>query len=199
VLLKPWSAPTKEQEQILALTAQVHQLRIAKVAPKKDKRAPKDSSKGKQDKEQKWAWKKVLPKEGEPVTRLWMAKTTIWHVSIIPTNGFATPLPNAARTLPTMTSPRMLRPNSASRKPALLLLLFWLKMMMRRRNLMRILVATERVAREDSIPCSYIFSVGHPSSLFPIHHPAPFFMVLGIRCYLHLCPSYVIGPHCCCV
>jgi hypothetical protein len=39
VLLKTWSAPTKEQEQILALTAQVNQLRIAKAAPKKDKRA----------------------------------------------------------------------------------------------------------------------------------------------------------------
>jgi hypothetical protein len=36
----------------------------------KDKRAPKDSSKGKQDKEHKWAWKKVLPKEGEPVTKV---------------------------------------------------------------------------------------------------------------------------------
>jgi hypothetical protein len=71
VLLKTWSAPTKEQEQILALTAQVHQLCIAKVSPKKDKRAPKDSSKAKQqDKEQKWAWKKVLPKEGEPVTKV---------------------------------------------------------------------------------------------------------------------------------
>jgi hypothetical protein len=50
VLLKTWSAPTKEQEQILALMAQVHQLCIAKVAPTKDKRTPKDSSKGKQDK-----------------------------------------------------------------------------------------------------------------------------------------------------
>jgi hypothetical protein len=70
VLLKTWSAPTKEQEQILALTAQVHQLRIAKAAPKKEKRAPKDSSKGKQDKDTKWAWKKVLPKEGEPVTKV---------------------------------------------------------------------------------------------------------------------------------
>ena len=75
VLLKTWSAPTKEQEQILALTAQVHQLRIAKVAPKKEKRAPKDSSKGKQDREQKWAWKKVLPKEGEPVTKVVDGKT----------------------------------------------------------------------------------------------------------------------------
>jgi thiol:disulfide interchange protein len=75
VLLQTWSAPTKEQEQILALTAQVHQLRIAKVAPKKEKGAPKDSSKGKQDREQKWAWKKVLPKEGEPVTKVVDGKT----------------------------------------------------------------------------------------------------------------------------
>jgi hypothetical protein len=70
VLLKTLSAPTKEQEQILALTAQVNQLRLTKVAPKKNKRAPKDSSKAKQDKEQKWAWKKVLPKKGKPVTKV---------------------------------------------------------------------------------------------------------------------------------
>jgi hypothetical protein len=43
---------------------------IAKAAPKKDKRNPKDPSKAKQDKEQKWAWKKVLPKEGGPVTKV---------------------------------------------------------------------------------------------------------------------------------
>jgi hypothetical protein len=92
-----------------------------------------------------------------------MAKTTIWCVSIIPTNVFATPLPDAVRTLPTMASPRMLMPNNASRKPTLLLLLFWLKRMRRRRNLMRILIATEIVAREDFVPCSFIFSVGHPS------------------------------------
>jgi hypothetical protein len=48
VLLKTWSAPTKEQEQILALTAQVNQLQIAKAAPNKDKRTPpKDLSKTK--------------------------------------------------------------------------------------------------------------------------------------------------------
>jgi hypothetical protein len=70
VLLKTWSAPTKEQEQIRALTAQFNQLRITKATPKKDKRAPKDPSKAKQDKDQKWAWKKVLPKEGEPVTKV---------------------------------------------------------------------------------------------------------------------------------
>jgi hypothetical protein len=103
-----------------------------------------------------------------------MAKTTIWHVSIIPTNGFATPLQNAVRTLPTMAFPRMLRPNSASRKPVWLLLLFWLKMRRRRRNLMRILTATETVAREDFIPCSYIFSVGHPSQTCSYSSPSSF-------------------------
>jgi hypothetical protein len=76
VLLKTWSAPTKEQEQILALTAQVNQLLIAKAAPNKDKRTPpKDLSKTKQDREQKWAWKKILPKEGEPVTKVVDGKT----------------------------------------------------------------------------------------------------------------------------
>jgi hypothetical protein len=74
VLLKTWSAPTKEQEHILALTAQVNQLRITKAAPQKDKRAPKDP-KAKQDRDQKWAWKKVLPKEGEPVTKVVDGKT----------------------------------------------------------------------------------------------------------------------------
>jgi hypothetical protein len=105
--------------------------------------------------------------------RLWMAKNTTWSVSIISINGFATPLPNAVRTLPTMESPRMLMPNNASRKPALLLLLFWLKRM-RMRNLMRILTATEKVAREDFIPCSYIFSVGHPSQTCSYSSPSSF-------------------------
>ena len=58
VLLKTWSAPTKEQEQILALTAQVNRLRLT---PKKtDPLLPRrDISKAKQDREKKWAWKKV--------------------------------------------------------------------------------------------------------------------------------------------
>jgi hypothetical protein len=74
VLLKTWSAPTKEQEQILALTAQVNRLRLP---PKKaDPPFPKrDNSKAKQDREKKWAWKKVLPKEGEPVTKVVDGKT----------------------------------------------------------------------------------------------------------------------------
>ncbi len=72
VLLKTWSAPTKEQEQILALTAQVNRLRIP---PKKADPAKREVSKAKQDREKKWAWKKVLPKEGEPVTKVVDGKT----------------------------------------------------------------------------------------------------------------------------
>jgi hypothetical protein len=76
MLLKTWSAPTKKQEQILALTAQVNQLRVVKATPNKDKRTPpKDLSKTKQDREQKWTRKKVLPKEGEPVTKVVDGKT----------------------------------------------------------------------------------------------------------------------------
>jgi hypothetical protein len=69
--------------------------------------------------------RRSFPRRENLSLRLWMAKTTIWHVSIIPTNEFATPLPNAARTLPTMAFPTMFRPNSASRKPAFLLLLLF--------------------------------------------------------------------------
>jgi hypothetical protein len=100
-----------------------------------------------------------------------MAKTTTWSVSIIPINGFATPLPNAVRTLPTMESPRKLIPNYASRKHALLLLL---QKRMRMRNLMRILIATEIVAREDFISCSFIFSVGHLSRSSSHSSPSSF-------------------------
>ena len=76
VLLKTWSAPTKEQEHILALTAQVNKLRIAKTPTKADKRTPpKDPSKTRDNREKKWAWKKILPKEGEPVTQVVDGKT----------------------------------------------------------------------------------------------------------------------------
>jgi hypothetical protein len=76
LLTGEWSAPTKEQEQILALTAQVDKLRLA-ATPKKDKQKngqfntpnpQKNTSKAKLEREKKWAWKKILPKEGEPVT-----------------------------------------------------------------------------------------------------------------------------------
>jgi hypothetical protein len=78
ILAGEWSAPTKEQEQIIALTAQVDKLRLA-ATPKKDKQKneqsntynpQKNTSKAKLEREKKWAWKKGLPKEGEPVTKV---------------------------------------------------------------------------------------------------------------------------------
>jgi hypothetical protein len=65
---------TKEQERILALTAQVNQLCLP---PKKStlSNPKKDGSKSKQDREKKWAWKKILPKEGGPVTKVVAGKS----------------------------------------------------------------------------------------------------------------------------
>jgi hypothetical protein len=73
VLKQLWSAPTKEQEQILALTARADKAdafnkQLRSGTPKKDKRTP-SKDKAKLDKEKKWAWKKIHPKEGEPVTK----------------------------------------------------------------------------------------------------------------------------------
>jgi hypothetical protein len=64
--------------QILAITAQVDKLRIAATS-KKDKqkigqsntpKPQKKSSKAKLERGKKWAWKKILPKEGEPFTKV---------------------------------------------------------------------------------------------------------------------------------
>jgi hypothetical protein len=79
LLTGEWSAPTKEQEQILALTAQVDKLGIAATPTKKDKQKngqsntpnhPENASKAKLKRHKKWAWQKILPKEGEPVTKV---------------------------------------------------------------------------------------------------------------------------------
>ena len=73
LLDKTCKAPTKEQEQILALTAQVQALRSA---PKKKKSSPAPKESGHRD--TKWDWKKLLPKTGEPRTREFEGKT--YHV-----------------------------------------------------------------------------------------------------------------------
>jgi hypothetical protein len=78
-----WAAPTKEQGQILALTAQIEKLQSAR-KPEKSKqnqRAPRNTSKGGKEapKENKWAWKDVLPKEGEPTTKSFAGKE--YHVA----------------------------------------------------------------------------------------------------------------------
>jgi hypothetical protein len=153
VLLKTWSAPTKEQEQILALTAQVSQLRITKAAPKKDKRIPKDPSKAKQEKDQKWAWKKVLPKEGEPVTKVMDGKTYHLECEHHPNQWVCHTTAKCIKNPANNWVPKDV--NSKQ-------LLFSLKRV-KMRKLMRILIATEILAREDCITCSLVFSVGHPS------------------------------------
>jgi hypothetical protein len=77
-LVGKWSAPTKEQGQILALTAQVEQLKAAKTTSKQAPNSP--SKKGKAaKKDNKWAWKDVLPKEGEATTKDFEGKT--YHVN----------------------------------------------------------------------------------------------------------------------
>jgi hypothetical protein len=72
-LNKEWSAPTKEQEQIVALTAQVEHLK--KTPAKLDPKKPKKNK----DKDTKWAWKDVLPKGNEPTTKLFEGKQ--YHVN----------------------------------------------------------------------------------------------------------------------
>jgi hypothetical protein len=75
-LVGKWSAPTKEQGQILALTAQLELLN--KVA--KPKKTPSESRKQKGPrKDNKWAWKDTLPKPGEPKTKEFEGKQ--YHVN----------------------------------------------------------------------------------------------------------------------
>jgi hypothetical protein len=61
----------KEQGQILALTAQVEQLKLSKQSSKKPSLVDpnKPSKTGKKKEKNKWAWKNVMPKEGEPKTK----------------------------------------------------------------------------------------------------------------------------------
>jgi hypothetical protein len=78
-----WNSLSPEQEQIVALTSEVihlkdHNLKLASNAkPFKSRNSgnkPKQSGKGKKPSkkdadEEKWAWKKVPPKEGEPQSK----------------------------------------------------------------------------------------------------------------------------------
>jgi hypothetical protein len=77
-LVGKWSAPTKEQGQILALTAQLEQLKSVK--PSRPSSAPPAGKKSKTArKDNKWAWKDIMPKEGEPTTKEFEGKT--YHVN----------------------------------------------------------------------------------------------------------------------
>jgi hypothetical protein len=71
-----WSAPTKEQGQILALTAQVEQLKSIKSKSRTAKAEPgtgagngNGAGKPLKRKGSEWAWKDIMPKEGEPTTK----------------------------------------------------------------------------------------------------------------------------------
>jgi hypothetical protein len=75
-LVGKWSAPTKEQGQILALTAQLELLNKAAKPPKK---SPSDSPHKPRTRDNKWAWKDVLPKAGEPKTKDFEGKQ--YHVN----------------------------------------------------------------------------------------------------------------------
>jgi hypothetical protein len=74
LLTKEWAAPTKEQAQIVALTAQLEHFTSAK-GPKQLKKSTAKKTK----KDNKWAWKDTLPKDGEPTTKLFDGKQ--YHVN----------------------------------------------------------------------------------------------------------------------
>jgi hypothetical protein len=85
VMKKQWSAPTKEQEQILSLTARATTL-AARVEELKSQKSPKQAktpggatTPKKRQKDNKWAWKDVLPKDGEPTTNNFEGKS--YHVN----------------------------------------------------------------------------------------------------------------------
>jgi hypothetical protein len=64
-----WSAPTKEQGQILALTAQVKQLKSTRKPHKQTPSMPHMTNcTTTQNKDARWACKKTIPKEGESTT-----------------------------------------------------------------------------------------------------------------------------------
>lgn len=69
---KLWQAPSVEQEQIIALTAQIESLRKKKKTPDESYKKPK--KKHDYD-DEKFAWKKVPPKDGEPKTKIVNGKT----------------------------------------------------------------------------------------------------------------------------
>ena len=74
VLNKEWAAPTKEQGQILALTAQIEQLKTKSkkqpaIAANATETAKTPKDKRNYSKTSEWAWKNVMPKPGEPRTK----------------------------------------------------------------------------------------------------------------------------------
>jgi hypothetical protein len=73
-----WSAPTKEQEQFLALTAKVELLK-SKQSTKKAPGATPSSKPKATRKDNKWAWKDTLPKGDDPTAKTFEGKQ--YHVN----------------------------------------------------------------------------------------------------------------------
>ena len=80
-----WNTKSPEEEKVLALTSKVQKLSDANLKltkyleDKKNKNTKKGSNKkGKEDKDEKWAWKKKPPKSGKPWTKKFNEKTYHW-------------------------------------------------------------------------------------------------------------------------
>jgi hypothetical protein len=70
--IKEWAAPAKEQGQILALSAQLEQLKSKRSQTKQPIASGAivpPEKKPKRAKNPEWAWKDVMPKSGEPTTK----------------------------------------------------------------------------------------------------------------------------------
>jgi hypothetical protein len=76
---KKWQAPTAEEEQIVALVAQVEQLKQGTAKKKKSgEKGGEKQRKQRRDDDPKYAWKLVKPKHGEPLTKDVNGKTYHW-------------------------------------------------------------------------------------------------------------------------
>jgi hypothetical protein len=78
-----WNAPSIEQEQIIALRAQINKLKVSK-ANKDNKPNDKETDEGPQKTKSKWkrrdtrpSWMFVAPKQGEPDKKT--VKGKVWH------------------------------------------------------------------------------------------------------------------------
>ena len=89
-----WGAPSADQEQLTALTAELNKFKSSnsnfenkqgqglKPKPKdwnKDKKKS-GKSKKKQNNDEKWAWKKIPPANGEANTKELSGKTYPWYI-----------------------------------------------------------------------------------------------------------------------
>jgi hypothetical protein len=89
LLKKEWNVPSKEQEQIIALTAQLSKMSNKKGSAKVTQ-GKKNKDKPKSDKDASWAWKKVAPKEGEGKTKTVKGRSYMWNSCVNHPNRWIT-------------------------------------------------------------------------------------------------------------